>query len=156
MRSKQDYIVSIAMALADGRPTRTFGKEEIRAARRLLKSAGVAIPRPRGKGTQEQMEFRTVAMARVEQRIKEEAIRFVDSVGIARALYRRSSVDSADYCKHLITCAPAELSKWFIELMDLAGVNQSEMDKYAIPGKAMAFLDMREKFRADLMREAGL
>jgi len=153
--AKQKYIADLAMAAAAGKSLRTYPRSEARAALAILKRAGIRVPKPVRKVSEPPPDPKVVALAKVEQRLKQEAAAFVRSVAIARAILALQSVGNENYGRELILLPAAKLPSWFVKKAEYAGV-PLEIEDEEIPGHDLAFTNYTEDLRKRLMTEAGI
>ncbi len=144
---KERYIERLADSLARGEVLRAVPDEEERAARALLRRAGIRIPRRRlGCGVVE-------ARKRYKEIIKEEQLSLVRSVAIARAVWRLVSDQQRDYGRKLVEGEEPPL--WFKDIARECGASYG-IDYNEIPGYNLAFSNTEKAFLEKAKREAGL
>jgi hypothetical protein len=149
--AKQKYIADLAMAAAAGKSLSTYPRSEARAALAILKRAGIRVPKSVSKPP---IDATTVLLARVEQRMKEEAATFIRAVAVARAIYRLPAEGRPHYGQEMITL-PSEKLTWLTKQAEFAGV-ALDIDDADIPARSIAFTNRIQELRDSLMKEAGL
>jgi hypothetical protein len=154
---KEKYIADLAMGVATGKSLATYPPDERRAVRAFLRRAGIRIPGSARKPVEPRLDPKAAALAKIEERMKQEEEAFVRAVLVARQIYRMTADGDSQYGKTLIERSLDLVPAWFKNKAKNVGVNITTQDNpETVPGYDLAYANTTQKLRERLMQEAGL